>query len=59
MTLLLPPDPDRAAVLRAIDAQLRPTPEERAELIRATDAQHATQTMLRLRDDIEITWGKR
>jgi len=56
MTLHLPSDATRAAVLKAIDAQLAPTPEEHAVLSHTSDAQALLQKLLELRDDVTIAW---
>ena len=54
-TIILATNSDRAAVLHAIDAQIRPTPEERAILIKARDAQEALSELSKLRE-IEVVW---
>ena len=56
MTITLPTSADRAAVLRAIDAQVRLDKEDDAIVRQARDAQEAVQKLLERRADIEVDW---
>lgn len=55
MTLNIPTTTDRAALLRAIDAQLQPTSAERAMLNQARDAQEVLLKLAQLRE-ITVEW---
>ena len=56
MTITLPTSADRAAVLRAIDAQVRLDKEDDAIVRQARDAQEAVQKLLERRADIKVDW---
>lgn len=56
MTITLPTGADRAAVLRAIDAQVRLDREDDAIVRQARDAQEAVQKLLERRADIKVDW---